>query len=368
MNEHRHIPWNISDEKRLKYSISSSTSQRARHKADEKAAQLPEASLTNKYNPNKDMKLLPSNGLKALSLFSGGGGLDLGFERAGYDHLGSYEILDFAGDTLKHNRKKWHVSSGLEDGDVRNVDWSSYLGKVDILHGGPPCQPFSIAGRRNGSEDNRDMFPEFRRAVQTVKPKVFMAENVLGFLSKRFSEYKDDLIKSLSKEYQVFQFKISSASFGVPQDRQRAILIGVHKDIKKTFDHNEIQVMKTPRYVRAALGLSDIGYDSFAPTLRCTLSGPRQTTSIANSTASVVKWTKLGIWPHGVSPNRSVASQFPTKNNTYRLCVEECQLLQGFPLNWKFEGPVYKRLGMVGNSVCPPVAYNLAKAIREQLL
>ncbi len=116
-----------------------------------------------KLNPEDLMPQLPTNGLRSLSLFSGGGGLDLGFDRAGFQHTASYEVLEDAGKTLKRNRSNWTVFSS-DAGDVRNVDWTPYRGQVDVIHGGPPCQPFSVAGRQEGKQDDRDMFPEFVRA------------------------------------------------------------------------------------------------------------------------------------------------------------------------------------------------------------
>lgn len=367
MYDNQHIPWNISDKRRDEYSVSSKESQAARKRANLLAERNPQSRLTISYDPSADMPRRPRNGYVALSLFSGGGGLDLGFEQAGFGHVASYEILPFAGDTLRANRPKWNIYSG-PDGDVTKVDWTIYKGRVDVIHGGPPCQPFSIAGRRAGKDDSRDMFPEFIRAVEKILPKAFVAENVLGFLSKNFEDYRTSVVKRLGKKYNVEIFTLSSADFGVPQVRKRVFIVGSLKSSKRRFDPSKIAKIAGQRGVREALGLHSIGADGFAPTLRCTLTGPRQTTSIANSTASVVKWTEFGIWPHGVSPNRSVADAFPTKNQTYRLCVEECQVLQGFPLDWVFSGAVYQRLGLIGNSVCPPVAYAVAGSMYDQLL
>lgn len=361
-----YIPWDISDEKRQEYAHSSRQSQQERKLADARAASLDDIALSAAYKPELDMPSLPSNGIRTLSLFSGGGGMDLGFDLAGYEHHSSYEILEFAGKTLQHNRPNWVVNHS-KDGDVKNANWIPIKGEVDFIHGGPPCQPFSIAGRRSGAADTRDMFPEFKRAVDELTPKAFLAENVTGFLSSKFSDYREKLLKSFRKRYNVTVFQLSSANFGVPQDRRRVFIVGVKKSLGKKFIPTSLERFSTSRQVRNALGLPDNGVDGYAPTLRCTLSGPRQTTSIANSTASVDRWTELGIWPHGVSPNRKTAASFPTKNQTYRLCVPECQLIQGFPLSWHFVGAVYQRLGMIGNSVCPPVAYQIAKEIENQV-
>lgn len=367
MYDNIHVPWNISDERRKEYALSSRESQAARKRANILAKKSPESTLSVAYDPNVDMEQQPANGQKTLSLFSGGGGLDLGFDRAGFEHFASYELLPFAGVTLKANKPSWSVFSG-DRGDVKYVDWKKLKGQIDVIHGGPPCQPFSIAGRRKGSKDSRDMFPEFIRAVEEITPKAFVAENVLGFLSAKFEDYRNKVITRLSKRYRVQVFVLSSADFGVPQVRKRVFVVGAMRTLRKDFDPTKIQTVKIERGVRGALGLGGTGTDGFAPTLRCTLTGPRQTTSIANSTASVTKWTELGIWPHGVSPDRSIADAFPTRNQTYRLCVEECQVLQGFPLDWHFHGAVYQRLGLIGNSVCPPVAYAVARGVFDQLL
>ena len=366
MLESRHIPWDITDERREEYAVSSRLSQLARKQADLRASAMPEAILTIRYDPDLDMPQLDRNGVRVLSLFSGGGGLDLGFDRSGFEHVASYDILKISGDAISSNRPDWQVFSG-NDGNVTRIDWREYRGQVDLLHGGPPCQPFSIAGRRNGQFDGRDMFPEFLRAVGAVAPKAFVIENVLGFLSQKFAAYREALLRDLSNEYDLATFILSAKDFGVPQDRRRAIIVGWSRSLGKEFNPKLISNGPPIRGVRSALGLPHSGFDGLAPTLRCTLTGPRQTTSIANSTASVTKWAELGIWPHGVSPNRSLAAAFPTKDQTYRLCVEECQVLQGFPLSWKFSGAVYQRLGLIGNSVCPPVAYALGNSIFDQL-
>jgi len=93
------------------------------------------------------MPQLKSNNLTTLSLFSGGSGLDLGFDKAGYTHQGSYEIIPICGETLKNNRPNWTIHSGPEKGDVTKIKWNDKIGSIDVIHGGPPCQPFSIAGQ-----------------------------------------------------------------------------------------------------------------------------------------------------------------------------------------------------------------------------
>ena len=350
------------------------------------------------YSPRLDPSdLMPqktANGLRSLSLFSGGGGMDLGFDRAGYEHIASYELLPFAGETLKHNRPTWNIKSGPE-GDVTKVDWTPYRGLIDVIHGGPPCQPFSTAGHQAGKDDARDMFPEFVRAVLEIMPLAFVAENVPGLSQGKFASYVNDVIvKPLSKSYDVKTFFLSAASFGVPQNRRRMIFVGIHKSVKgrtfspptptHTFEHfdnklvesgrreteglfDEIDGIQRSMGVREALGLPEIGFDTLSPTLRCTLTGPRHTTSVISSVAAQKVWSQLKVWPNGVAANRSKAQQFVAGNGHYRLSVPECALLQGFPETWQFGGAVYKALGQIGNSVAPPMAYAIGVAVSNTL-
>jgi DNA (cytosine-5)-methyltransferase 1 len=118
---------------------------------------------------------------------------------------------------------------------------------------------------------------------------------------------------------------------------------------------------------RAALGLTPIGFDAVAPTLRSGFTGPRKTTGVVNSKASLQVWNALQIWPNGVQPTAREARAFVPENGHLRMSVEDCALLQGFPQQWRFSGAVYQVLGQIGNSVCPPVAYTVAVAVSRAL-
>jgi DNA (cytosine-5)-methyltransferase 1 len=120
--------------------------------------------------------------------------------------------------------------------------------------------------------------------------------------------------------------------------------------------------------IREALGLPEVGVDGLAPTLRSGFTGPRNSTSVLNSVASQRMWAELRIWPNGVAPSREEASLFVAKDHHFRMAVQDCALMQGFPSDWIFAGSVYKALGQIGNSVAPPVAYPVAKAVASALL
>lgn len=330
-----------------------------------------------RFNPNTLMPQLPANGLRALSLFSGGGGLDLGFERAGFTHVASYEILGICGETLLHNRPDWAVHAG-SDGDVRKVDWGRYRGQVDLIHGGPPCQPFSVAGHQRGAEDERNQWPSFIKAVLAIKPRVFVAENVPGLLNPKFREFVRETIElPLRGEYTLHRFIMRAEEFGVPQIRKRVFIVGFRNgqdhdcfappSATHTSDLDNRDELNPITTVREALGLPPIEHDGVAPTLRSGFTGPRSCTGVVNSKASMQVWGDLQVWPNGVQGDRVKASLFPPENGHFRMSVQDCSLLQGFPPEWEFKGAVYQQLGQIGNSVCPPVAYQVAASILNSI-
>jgi DNA (cytosine-5)-methyltransferase 1 len=179
----------ITDEKRAWYRNISQESRLSKLSAEKGLTDSIYEVNIPQFDPDSLMPQLECNGLTAISLFTGGGGLDLGFLRAGYNHIASYELIPICKDTLISNLKSTNVCCGPGEGDVKKIDWSIYTGKIDIVHGGPPCQPFSIAGAQKGANDERNMWGEFIRAINTIKPLVFIAENVPGILNPKFNTF-----------------------------------------------------------------------------------------------------------------------------------------------------------------------------------
>lgn len=370
------MPYDLTDEQRQIYRETSRRSQQRKIELLTRAAEL--ARQDNdvhepRLNPEELMPELQNNGFSALSLFSGGGGLDLGFERSGFSHVASYELLEIGAETLSANRPDWKVFGGSA-GDVRGIDWTTYRGRVDVIHGGPPCQPFSIAGKQAGIDDPRNMWPEFVRSVLEIHPQAFVAENVPGLLDDKFTDFVEEFIlKPLGVHYSIKKFILRADDFGVPQARKRVFFVGF-------LDANNAQRFVVPRpthgdgpnllprnTARHALGLTDIGFDSVVPTLRSGFTGPRNTTSVVNSKASMSVWNNLQIWPHGVQKTRAQALIYPPENGHHRLSGADCGILQGFPETWTFQGAAYQILGQIGNSVCPPVAYAVATSVAAAL-
>lgn len=369
-----HEPWLLTAAERDVFRVRATEARRAKLAAEagEGGEPLHDVNVP-VFDPNHLMPQRDHNGFPTLSLFSGGGGLDLGFDRAGFEHSGSWEILADAAATLRVNRPSWNVYGGI-DGDVRNVDWRPYRGNIAVLHGGPPCQPFSNAGKQRGAADPRDMWPEFVRAVLTVRPEAFVAENVAALASATFSDYVEQTIMApLEKAYTIHRVILQAYEFGVPQVRRRVIFFGFRtKTLAKRWaapkpthrrGDDDTSDLPSTMGVRQALGLPDIGYDAVSPTIRSGLSGPRHTTSILSSVSAQKKFEALQVWPNGVAASREAANAYVTRNGHFRLSVADVALLQGFPDDWQFSGATYMQLGQIGNSVVPPVGYSVASSL-----
>jgi DNA (cytosine-5)-methyltransferase 1 len=374
------MPYELTAEQRGRYRATSIRSQARKlellrgHRED---APMLGVVLGARLDPNDLMPQLDDNGLVSLSLFAGGGGLDLGFERAGFSHQASFEILDICGETLRINRPNWDVRSGQNAGDVRSAAFTPFRG-VDIVHGGPPCQPFSIAGKQAGADDPRNMWPDFVRCVLQTRPRAFVAENVPGMLDRKFESFiSDNIIAPLAQNYTIFKFKLAAHDFGVPQARRRVFFVGFRATrdaarwVQPTPTHGDVDTLFGPllprNTTRKSLGLPYAGYDEVAPTLRSGFTGPRNTTGVLNSKAALKVWNDLQVWPNGVQSTRSKAAAYTPENGDFRMSVDDCALLQGFPSDWRFSGAVYQVLGQIGNSVCPPVAYAVARQVARAL-
>jgi len=373
------MAYELTQEQRDKYRATSIRSQQRKQAFLKESLLTPVKSFLfgERLDPLDLMPQLDGHGLTCLSLFSGGGGLDIGFQRAGFDHEACFELLDVCGQTLRANRPSWNVRSGAVEGDVTKAKFSPFRG-VDLVHGGPPCQPFSVAGKQAGAEDPRNMWGELVRCVLQARPRAFVAENVVGLLDKKFEAFvQRKIIDPLASDYTIFKFKLAAHDFGVPQARRRVFFVGFRaaRDAARFHEpqptHGDVEDLFDPllprNNARMSLGLPDIGYDDLAPTLRSGFTGPRNTTGVLNSKASLKIWNALEVWPNGVQQTHSLAMAYPPENGHFRLSVADCALLQGFPVGWKFSGAVYQALGQIGNSVCPPVAYSVAREVAKAL-
>ncbi len=179
-----------------------------------------------------------------IDLFSGAGGLGLGFKKAGYNVLVANDNSKHAGSTYKYNNPEVAFIEGdITKNEIKEKIINSINNKkVDIICGGPPCQGFSLAGKRLSDDPRNFLFKEFVSMVEEIKPTFFVMENVQGIMSSN----KGETYRSIINEFSALGYKVSSqifnsANFGVPQKRKRVIIIG---SLIPNFDLNIIPIIK----------------------------------------------------------------------------------------------------------------------------
>lgn len=168
----------------------------------------------------------------SIEICAGAGGQAIGLEQAGFEHLALIEIESIACETLRLNRPTW----GVINKDVKDFSAKEYIG-VDLLAGGVPCPPFSIAGKQLGHLDERDLFPEALRLVKECNPKAVMLENVRGLLDVKFKEYRRHILNELYElGYQCDWRLVNASDYGVSQLRPRAILVALKRKYFEYFE------------------------------------------------------------------------------------------------------------------------------------
>lgn len=179
---------------------------------------------------------------KAVALFSGCGGLSLGFAAAGYDLVGHVEIDMSANEIYFSNfpNSKLLGTDICEITDEQIQSWRRQFGGIDVIIGGPPCQGFSLAGKRDPNDIRNQLFNYYSRVVSVVHPKVFILENVRLLTSMKTPEgslFIDHILNSFIKAgYHLVKAEINMNSYGVPQSRERVVIVGIRNDIEKNFD------------------------------------------------------------------------------------------------------------------------------------
>lgn len=206
--------------------------------------------------------------MKSIELFAGAGGLALGLEQAGFEHIGLIEFNEAAADTLKANRSQWNVlCEDVEKVASRDLEKEFEIKKyeLDLLSGGAPCQSFSYAGKRLGLEDVRGtMFYHYATFLRKLQPKIFLFENVKGLLTHDDGKTYKTICDIFSQEgYEVCHEVLNAVDYEVPQKRERLITIGIRKDLVEKC-HFEFPKKHTKQLV-----VGDIKLDSNPPKSEC---------------------------------------------------------------------------------------------------
>lgn len=307
--------------------------------------------------------------LACVEICAGAGGQSKGLEDAGFAHCVAVEIDGDACETLRLNRPDWDV----REVDVHHLVGSEFAG-ADLLAGGVPCPPFSIAGKQLGADDERDLFPQALRLAEEIQPQAVMLENVKGLATGRFMDYRKQITDRLEQLGYEWDWQVlNSSEFGVPQLRPRFILVALRPEAYKHFEWPSAQ--KTPPTVAETLkdlmGVNDwegleawlAKANAIAPTL---VGGSRKHGGPdLGPTRAREQWLKLGV------DGRSIAAQAPQASDpadfTPKLTLEMVARLQGFPPDWRFSGRKTAAYRQIGNAFPPPVAKAIGLQIRHAI-
>jgi DNA (cytosine-5)-methyltransferase 1 len=307
--------------------------------------------------------------LSSLEICAGAGGQALGLERAGFEHETLIELDPAPCRTIRLNRPSWRIV----ERDLRSVNGEDYRG-IDLIAGGVPCPPFSVAGQQRGARDERDLFPAALELVCSARPRAIMLENVPGFAGARFAGYRRLIGYRLSRlGYLVSWTILNASSYSVPQLRPRFILVALRsRDSHRFFWPDPHTHVIT---VGQALGdlMAERGWphahtwaehaNQVGPTLvggSKLHGGPDLGPSRARRA-----WDALGVDGRGLAeaaPDRD----FP-EGARPRLTLRMAARLQGFPDDWRFNGCKTIAYRQIGNALPPPVAYAMGLALRKCL-
>tara|TARA_B100001179_G_C18603492_1_gene412171 strand:+ start:2146 stop:3396 length:1251 start_codon:yes stop_codon:yes gene_type:complete len=342
---------------------------------------------------DQEMAIAPVRDYSLVELFAGAGGLALGLEQAGFKSILLNEKDKYACDTLRTNRPNWNV---VQD-DIANVDFTHLRGKVDLLTGGFPCQPFSYAGKQLGFEDLRGTLVfEMARAIKEIQPKVFLAENVKGLAENDSGRTLSTIIKVLEDlGYKILEKDIYKAIFyKVPQKRERLMIVGVRADLYDKLTFRKPSPYHKVLTVRDALKAGEL-YEQDVPE-STGQAYPKRKAEIMSFVPEGGYWRDLPIdlqkeymmksfylgggktgmarrlaWDE---PSLTLVCT-PAQKQTERchpgesrpLTTREYARIQTFPDDWVFkgsDGQVYKQ---IGNAVPVNLALAIGKAIVRML-
>ena len=362
--------------------------------------------------------------LTGIEIFSGAGGLAKGLENSGIHHRAFVEWNKDACGTLRKN----FSDSFVYEGDVREFDFHQY-DDVDIIAGGPPCQPFSLGGKSLGFDDKRDMFPHAVNAIRKIKPKAFIFENVKGLLRESFKDYFDFIIlqlqypdatlrndgwqknyeylKTLKKndykglKYNVTYQLVNAADYGVPQKRERVIIVGFRADLKVNWrfpspthsedsllwsqfvtgnywekhhincTYSEIKALNLKKNLSEKYGfwepellpwvtIRDATSDLTCSELKESKEYPGHTGSFIDEPSKTIK-----AGAHGVPGGENMV-RFADGTMRY-LTIEEAKRIQTFPDEYLITGSWTEGMRQLGNAVPVQLAYIVGKSVVDAL-
>lgn len=304
--------------------------------------------------------------MKTVSLFSGAGGLDLGFKMAGHEIIWANDLYEDAVKTYRHNLGHHIICK-----DIAEVE-TSEVPDCDIIIGGFPCQGFSVANTSRHINDERNaLYKQLLRLVRDKQPKFFLAENVKGIISLAGGKVFEMILKDFEEiGYHVKYQVMNAADYGVPQTRQRVIITGVRKDIHFRYHfpkptHDKIGRDGLPRWVSVGEAMAAIP-------------DPDKPNRLPNHVYSKYKLNFNGYLGHRpLDPDRPAPTVtargdnkggvviLPHPNGQRRMSCRELATVQSFPLDYEFSGNNSSIYRQIGNAVPPLLGYAIANIFNE---
>lgn len=342
--------------------------------------------------------------MKAVSLFCGAGGMDVGIANAGFDIIASNEIDKHACVTYRENHQKTMLYEGDIEEHFQNI--TQYC-DVDLVVGGPPCQGFSVAGKMDLNDPRSKLVFSFCDVVETIKPKAFIMENVksLGKLEK-FKPIRDEISQRMSNAgYCVSMVILNAKDFGVPQSRERVFIIGIrggNKNISYAdFENYKEKALSlraaiahlgpagntnNERVTKAKITLAEkpvlrkspyagmlfngqgrpLNPDAWSSTLPASMGGNRtpiiDEEHLYNNAPSWVE-----EYHKDLISGKAKSKYCDAPKRLRRLTVDEAIILQTFPIDYKFKGPQSKIFSQIGNAVPCKLAEVVANVVKKHI-
>ena len=304
--------------------------------------------------------------MNVVSLFSGAGGLDLGFIMAGHNIIWANDLYSDAVATYRRN-----IGNHIVERDIKEIS-SNEIPDCDIVIGGFPCQGFSVANTKRNTKDERNtLYKELLRVIRDKQPKFFLAENVKGILSLNKGKTFEMILTDFSSLNYTVQYKVlNSADYGVPQVRERVIIVGVRNDIDFTFRYPEHTNSREgndgkPKWVSVEEAIGN-------------LPNPDEPNNLFNHTYSKYKLNFNGyighrpLDPQKPAPtvtargdNKGGVVILPHPNGLRRMTCRELATIQSFPIDFEFMGNNSSIYRQIGNAVPVQMAFRVASQFNE---
>lgn len=319
--------------------------------------------------------------MKVISLFSGIGGSSEGYIADGNDVLAAVEFLDYQAKVYRDN----HAETKVYEEDIRSLDPLKILdelglkvGELDVLDGSPPCSSFSVSGKRskgwgeaksygNKKQVTDDLFFEYIRFVDAIRPKFFVAENVKGLLLGSSKAYLSYILRSFPKEYRIRIYLLNSKDFGVPQSRNRVFIIGARNDVAGNFD----LVLKKRPILTAGRAIEDLTptKDELeeADITKYSIYPKLKALPIGGSDFNLIKANPFRPSPTITATIGGKGSNALHHWENRRFTVRELKRLAGFRDDFVFNVDPNRAREGIGRAVTPPVTKAIAESIRKVL-